>query len=397
MDFWALGAFWFILAIIADFASIKLKISVALLEIVVGIIAAFFVGIYWPFFSNLGADQGWIVFLASTGAVLLTFLAGAELDPAVVKSNWKEVLLIGLVGFFAPFVGCAAVAYYFLGWSSDASWLAGVALSTTSVAVVYAVMLDLGLNKTRFGKSVLAACFVNDLGTVIALGILFSPFSYKTIVFIAATIIALIILPKLTAFIFKRWGGRHSELEPKFLFIFLFGLGALAYWAGSEPVLPAYLIGMFLATAMEKDIMLIRRIRAITFGLLTPFYFLRAGSLVSLPTIAAAPLVFVILFLAKTATKIIGVYPAAKLSKYPKKEAIYTTLLMSTGLTFGTISALFGLSHQIIDEGQYSNLVATVIASAIIPTVIANLFFLPKHLLVKNKDISPELPISHAD
>ena len=391
MDFWALGAFWFLLAVIADFASIRLKISVALVEIVVGILAAFFISLYWPSFSNLGADHEWIVFLASTGAVLLTFLAGAELDPAVMKTNWKEVLLIGLVGFFAPFFGCAGIAYYILDWSLEASWLVGVALSTTSVAVVYAVMLDLGLNKTRFGKSVLAACFINDLGTVIALGVIFAPFSYKTIMFIAASIVALVVLPKLTSFVFKFWGGRHSELESKFLLIFLFGLGALAYWAGSEPVLPAYLIGMVLATVMEKDLMLVRRVRAITFGLLTPFYFLRAGSLVSLPAIWIAPGIFVVLFIAKMLTKIIGVYPAAKLSKYPKKEAIYTTLLMSTGLTFGTISALFGLSHNIIDEAQYSNLVATVIASAIIPTVIANLFFLPKHLLPK-EEISPELP-----
>lgn len=393
MDFWALGTFWFVLAIIADFASIRLKISVALLEIVVGMLAAFFISFYLPSFKNLGADQNWIVFLASTGAVLLTFLAGAELDPAVVKADWKKVLFIGLIGFFAPFFGCAFIAHYALGWSTLASLLAGVALSTTSVAVVYAVMLELGLNKTRFGKTILAACFVNDLGTVIALGMIFAPFSYKTIVFIVVSLIVLFFLPRLTRYVFKLWGGRHSELESKFLFIFLFGLGALAYWAGSEPVLPAYIIGMLLACILEKDHMLVRRLRAITFGLLTPFYFLRAGSLVSLPAIWVAPSVFIILFLAKMITKVIGVYPAAKLSKYPKKEAIYTTLLMSTGLTFGTISALFGLSHNIINESQYSNLVATVIASAVIPTLIANIFFLPKHLLPP-KEISPELPES---
>ena len=67
----------------------------------------------------------------------------------------------------------------------------------------------------------------------------------------------------------------------------------------------------------------------------------------------------------------------------PSKEAMYTTLLMSTGLTFGTISSLFGLSHGIIDQGQYSALVAAVIASAVIPTVIADAFFLPRHLLPK--------------
>jgi Kef-type K+ transport system membrane component KefB len=65
----------------------------------------------------------------------------------------------------------------------------------------------------------------------------------------------------------------------------------------------------------------------------------------------------------------------------PKQEGMYTTLLMSTGLTFGTISALFGLSHHLIDQSQYSALVAAVIGSAVIPTLIANAFFLPRHLL----------------
>jgi Kef-type K+ transport system membrane component KefB len=135
-----------------------------------------------------------------------------------------------------------------------ASWLTGVALSTTSVAVVYAVMLELGFNKTRFGKAVLAACFVNDLATVLALGFIFSPFTWKSVVFITVTTIVLVILPKMTRFTFERWGHRHSEQEAKYLFFFLFGLAYLAFWSGSEPVLPAYLLGMVVASILEKDI-----------------------------------------------------------------------------------------------------------------------------------------------
>ena len=105
----------------------------------------------------------------------------------MLRTKWKEVTVVGLVGFLAPFLGCTAVARYVLGWDPRASWLAGVALSTTSMAVVYAVMLETGFNKTEFGKGILGACFVNDLGTVIALGLIFAPFSYKTLVFIAVS------------------------------------------------------------------------------------------------------------------------------------------------------------------------------------------------------------------
>jgi len=145
--------------------------------------------------------------------------------------------------------------------------------------------------------------------------------------------------------------------------------------------LPAYLIGMVLAGTVGKDHHLIRRLRTLTFGLLTPFYFIRAGSFVSVPALIAAPMTFLVLLVAKVAAKFAGVYPATKLYKSPPTEAMYTTLLMSTGLTFGSISALFGLSHGIIDQAQYSYLVAAVIASAVLPTLVANAFFLPRHIL----------------
>lgn len=281
------------------------------------------------------------------------------------------------------------MAYYLLHWTTQASWLAGVALSTTSVAVVYAVMLEFGLNNTTFGKTVLAACFITDLGTVLALGLIFAPFTMKTVLFAGVSAIAFVALPYLTPRFFHRYGGRPSELEAKYLLLCLFGLGSLATWADSEAVLPAYLVGMVLAGTVGKDHMLIRRLRTLTFGLLTPFYFIRAGSFVSLPALIAAPSVFFILLAGKMVTKCVAVYPVTRAFKSARSEGMYTTLLMSTGLTFGSISALFGLTHQIIDTSQYSFLVATVVGSAVIPTLIANAFYLPRHLLeVPGKRIS---------
>src|SRR5271170_2255567 len=379
---WALASLWVGLALVATLLAIWFKISTALSEIVVGTVAQLIIGaVVGP--MGLGSKSDWITFLAGTGAIVLTFLAGAELDPVSFRAKWKEAMVIGLVGFFGPFVGCAAIAHYVLHWSVPSSWLAGVALSSTSVAVVYAVMLEIGFNVTEFGKAILAACFVNDLGTVIALGLIFSPFTRKTVVFVVASIVIFFVLPFLTPRFFRRFGGRVSELEAKYILFLLFGMGGLAVWSGSEAVLPAYMIGMVLAGTVGKDHILVRRLRTLTFGLLTPFYFIRAGSFVSVPALAAAPLVFGALFLAKMGSKVIGLWPTVKAYKYEKQEGLYFTLMMSTGLTFGTISALFGLSHGIISQAQYSALVATVIASAVIPTVIANAFYLPHHLLPK--------------
>ena len=377
---WALAALWLGLALIATLVSIWLRVATALSEIVVGTIAQLLIGALVGT-AVLGGDQGWIKFLSGTGAIVLTFLAGAELDPEVFGRKWKEATAVGLISFFAPFFGCAAAARWLLGWGVEASWLAGIAMSTTSVAVVYAVMLEFGFNVTDYGKTVLAACFITDLGTVVALGLIFAPFTLKTVLFVAVLAALAFIMPWLTPRFFRRYGGRPSEVEAKYLLLCLFGLGALAAWADSEPVLPAYLIGMVLAGTVGKDHALVRRLRTLTFGLLTPFYFIRAGSFVSVPALIAAPAAFLLLLVVKILTKIAGVYPVTQGFRSPRKEGIYTTLLMSTGLTFGTISALFGLSHQIVDQAQYSALVAAVIASAVLPTLIANAWFMPRHLL----------------
>jgi glutathione-regulated potassium-efflux system ancillary protein KefC len=388
-DVWTLAALWLGLALIATLFAIWLRVSTALTEIIVGTIAQFILGGLIGA-DVLGTNESWVKFLAGLGAIVLTFLAGAELDPIVFRRNWKEASAVGLIGFFAPFFGCAAVAYWILGWGPLQSWLAGVALSTTSVAVVYAVMLEYGFNKTDYGKIVLAACFINDLGTVLALGFIFAPFTIKTFIFAAVAIVIFVALPSLTPRLFRLYGNRPSELEAKYLLLLLFGLGALAAWADSEAVLPAYIVGMVLAGSVGKDHALIRRLRTLTLGLLTPFYFIRAGSFVSIPALVAAPFAFIVLLLGKMVTKFVGVYPVTKVFGSPQKEAMYTTLLMSTGLTFGTISALFGLSHGIIDQSQYTVVVAGVVASAVVPTLIANAFFLPHHLLPQEEPAPTE-------
>src|SRR5438876_2784757 len=226
---WFLASLWVGLALVATLFAIWLRISTALSEIVVGTVAQLIIGAVIGR-GTLGGTSEWITFLAGTGSILLTFLAGAELDPRVFRRKWREATVIGLIGFFAPFLGATAVARFLLGWDSRASWLAGVALSTTSVAVVYAVMLELGFNRTEFGKAILAACFINDLGTVIALGLIFSPVTVKTLIFVLVGVAAFALLPYVTPRFFAKYGGRVSELEAKYILFTLFSMGGLAVW-----------------------------------------------------------------------------------------------------------------------------------------------------------------------
>jgi len=382
INIYIIATFWFLSALISTLIANRLKISNALMEIIIGAIVGF-LAFKSGFTEKLALDADWMKFIAGVAAIMLTFLAGSELNPDSLKSKFKEITIVGLVGFFAPFIGATLIAYYILHWGLQSSLLTGIALSTTSMAVVYAVMIEYGFNKTSFGKSILGACFVNDLGTVIGLGLIFAPFTYKTLIFIAVTVLLIFILPSVTNFLIKHFAYKTAAIRTKWILFILLSMGVLAMWSGSEPVLPAYIIGMILAKTIEKDNFFVRRLRTMTIGFLTPIYFLRTGALVSLPAIAGAFLVFILLFGGKILFKIFGLFPVISRFKKHRKEKWYYILLMSTGLTFGTISALYGLTNNIINTEQYSIIVGVVIASAVFPTLIANKFFLPDHLLEK--------------
>lgn len=369
-NIWFVAAIWMGLALIASLISIWAGISVALIEILVGVLAGNL--------FHLQANNEWIGFLAMLGSGVLTFLAGAEIDPRSLKENLRASALIGFVSFAVPFAIVWLFAQFVLGWSLHQAQIAGIALSTTSVAVVYAVMIEGGYSDTAMGKMILAACFITDFGTVLALGGLFANFNLWLAVFVAVMCVVLWFMPAWTKLIIDRLGAsRVSEPEVKFIFFVLFFLGGLATAAKSEAVLPAYLVGLVVAGVFLRDKTLVHRMRSIAFAMFTPFYFIRAGLYVSLPALWPALTVIFGLLVLKMVTKMAGVWPLARMHFMRQREAAYTTLLMATGLTFGTISALFGLQNKIIDQRQYSILVTVVILSAFVPTLFAQKFFQP--------------------
>jgi Kef-type K+ transport system membrane component KefB len=366
-------AIWIAMALLASLISIKFGLSVALVEILVGAVLGNIPGLKEQIHQTEVTT-----FLAGAGSLMLTFLAGAEIDPVSLRKHWKPSLALGIVSFLLPFLGTFGFCKLVLGWPLYGAEIGGVSLSTTSVAVVYAVMIETGLNREDLGKLILAACFVTDLGTVLALGGLFATYDWLLLVFVAVTILALLVLPKATRLVIDRFGHRVSEPEVKFLLVVLFALGGLATAAGSEAVLPAYVAGLVVAGVFMNDRLLVDRIRSIAFALLTPFFFLHAGLLISAPALVSGAGVIALLFGVKMVTKLLGVWPTASAFRIPTRERTYTTLLMATGLTFGSISALFGLTHHLVDKAQYTELVTVVLLSALLPTLIAQQLFRPE-------------------
>jgi Kef-type K+ transport system membrane component KefB len=354
-------------ALVASMVSVEIGISVALIELTLGVALGNTFG--------LDPNQSWLVFLAGFASVVLTFLAGAEVDPDDFRERFGASITIGVASFAGPFAAATLIALGPLGWTTKASLIAGTALSTTSLAVVYAVLVETGLNRVRVGKLIMSACFVTDMCTVIALSVIFIKPTGWFPVFLAASVALILLLPKIAPWFFRRYGDRVIEPEIKLVFAILLALMVVGKQANGQAVLPAFVLGLVMSRHYQRHHEEQRRLRVVAFAFLTPFFFLRGGMNVSLAAVFANLGALGLLVVAKMVPKLGLVYPLAR--RHTAPNATFTTLLMSTGLTFGTISALYGLTEHIIDRTQFSLLVTVVVVSAIVPTAVAQRWFSP--------------------
>ena len=371
-NLWAFAAVWLALATAAAFIARRVGLAAALVEILLGVLAGNLIGL---------RSTAWVDFVAGFGSIMLTFLAGAEIEPAVLRRQLKPAAVIGAISFFAPFLAAMAYAFFVAHWSVDAAKIAGIAMSTTSVAVVYAVMVETRLAGTDFGQLILAACFITDLGTVVALGLLFANYNGWLALLVVAIVVSIIFVPKVLPAVFDRTSRWVSEPGLRLMFLIIVVLSAIATAAKSEGVLPAYFLGLACAGFLFANSDVSRRLRSMTMGFLTPFYFLKAGTLVSFSAAIAGIGAIVAFFAVKVVAKCLGVFPAARAFRHSPKNAGYITLMMATGLTFGTISSLYGLTHHYINQAQYTALVTVVILTALVPTIVAQTFFHPAELV----------------
>ena len=364
--------------LVASMVSIEIGISVALIELFAGIVVgnAF----------NLAVPV-WLAFVGSFAGIVLVFQAGAEVDVPQFRREWRASLSIGLVSFAAPFAVVALLAYYGLGWDHRQAEIAGLALSTTSLAVVYAVLVETGLNRELVGKRLMSATFVTDIATVIGLTVLFITPTVWIVPFALVSIVLIVGLPKISPWFFGRYGNRVIEPEIKLVFASLFLLMWLGSRANSQAALPAFIFGLVMSRHYATHRLEQERLRVVAFAFLTPFFFFKGGMSVSTSALWANLGVLALLFLGKMVPKFAGVYPLAR--RYTAPYAMFTTLLMSTGLTFGTITSLYGLSAGIIDRTQFSLLIGVVVLSAIVPTAIAQRLFHPH---VRDRQIAPTPP-----
>lgn len=374
MSEFLIASIFFGLVFLASLISIQWGLAAAIIEITFGVLAGNFLGV--------PTHVSWIAFLASFGGMYLTFQAGTEVDTRLFKKHWAESFLIGGMSFVVPFIAEFLLAYYAFHWSFGASKIAALALSTTSLAVVYAVIVETGLSQTRYGKRLMAATFVEDASTAVFLTLLFLSFNWYTLFFALASVTALIFFPRILPKLVGRYGNKVVEPEIKFIFLTIFILLWLGNAGNNQPGLPIFFLGLMVSGFFLKYPELRKKLRTIAFAMVTPFFFFQGGLNVNLKSVWAGIGLLIIFVIVKLGSKFVGVWPFA--TRYHQKNAMFTTLLMSTGLTFGTISSLYGLQHHIITQSQFSILITGVIVSAVLPTIVALKGFSPQPETLKD-------------
>src|SRR5712691_9319762 len=346
--------------------SVELGVTVALIELTLGVVAGNVFHLH---------SQDWLDFIAKFASIVLTFLAGMEVDPRYMRDRAKATVTLGVASFAGPFVAASLASYFLIGWTAKASLIAGTALSTTSLAVVYAVLVERGLTTSNVGKLLMSATFVTDLCTAIALSAIFIKPNIWFPAFIVVSLALIVALPKIARPFFARYGDRVIEPEIKLIFVCLLVLMVLADASNGHAVLPAFILGLVMSRHFQEHRSEQQRLRVVAFAFLTPFFFIRGGLNVSLGAVFANLGLLGVLFAAKLIPKLAFVYPVAR--RHMGEHTTFGTLLMSTGLTFGTIASLFGLNAGIIDTTQFSLLITVVVLSAVLPTAIAQRFFSP--------------------
>lgn len=366
-DLLALALLMF-LAVSAQLVASRFGLSAAIFEILLGLAVGQALGLR-------SAEIEWFSFLAVLGGIGLTFLAGTEMEVERVRKQWKSSLPLALASFLSIFTTLPLALHYLAGWGWDPSLLAGIALSETSVAIVYVVLVEGGRARTDVGSVILAACFITNLIASIVLAFLFAPPGIEALILIIAALLIVPLAYRYMGRLLDRFKGRPGEPEVKLVLLPLLVLAGLASVAGVATVLPAYLLGFAMSGSLNERKEAWSKVRTVFLGFMVSLFFLAAGSNVSMEALLAGALFIIVLGFGRVLLKMLFVLPTV--SAPLRGERVYIALLMSTSLTFGMVFLQFGFEQGIIGTTQFSILVGTIIIGALAPTLAAQRWFDP--------------------
>ncbi len=355
-----------LLIFIAGVLSIELYISAAVLEIIAGVIGYNVFHLEPPVFFD---------FIAQFGLLGIMFFAGLETDTKILKRHIRSSLQIGIMGYLFPFAGVFFISHVLLKYSIALSILISLSLSTTSLALVYAVLRE---QKTNIGESkhvILGSAMIIDMLSMLTLTLLIGYVSMEMLLYAIVLIVILVSAKKFGPRLIERYKGSEAELEIRFILLLLLIIPFFSEKLMVSEAVFAYLIGLILSDISEHHEVLVEKMRGIVFGFLGPAFFFKAGLLINLSFFSIELLLLISAFtLIAYLFKFIGVYLASRNIMGDKKGKM-AGLYFNFRLSFGIAAAIIGLSIGLLSIELYTIIVLVVLITSLISTVLLKLYY----------------------
>jgi Kef-type K+ transport system membrane component KefB len=353
-----------------------MRMPVVVLELMFGILIG-------PSGFNWVTSQGAIGFLGEFGLIFLFFQAGFEFNPERIGA---VPLRLGALAWFAAFgLTIIFAGFLFLVGLVRAPLLVAIMLPTTAFGMLISILHDSGDLDNDFGRYVLGAAVVGELGPVVLASIVLAHQHHHlhetilTMVFFGVAIGAILLARRLRSdklsLMIARWLGDRSVLPVRISILILLGLVSFANELGIELVLGAYAAGMVIAILVRGTTaeILEDRLESLGSGFFVPLFFVISGVEFDLPSLVTSPasLARLILFLAGfLLVRAIPVVLYQYKRVLPERDLLPLALLSSTTMPLVVAVTFLGVrSGDMLPENASALVGAAVLTVIIFPTL----------------------------
>jgi len=287
-----------------------------------------------------------IAVFANIGLLTLLYMAGLEIDFDLMREEIKPALIMGFSSFIYPFSAILILTVYFIGIEPYTALLATIAISATSIAVIYPILRSRsGGTLDESGKLILSSAMIAELCTICVWGLFFSKFSILLILFIIALFIFTFTFPFFGRKIFSHFKGNVVDFEFKMILFLILGMAMLSEHVGIEAAIVAFLLGMSTSQVVIQHENLDIKLRGVVFGFFAPIFFFNVGLSLDVPNLIENWYFTVLFLTVGFAATYTGVYATCRFVM-PEYEA------------------------GIFNQGLYSSILGAVVLSTMISSVI---------------------------
>jgi Kef-type K+ transport system membrane component KefB len=326
-----------------------------------------------------------IEFFSFLGLTFLMFMTGLETKvEEISKSAWK-VLMMALINGGVPAIAGFFVARFF-GYDILPSLVIAVVFISSSVAIIIPSLKSAKLFKKEDGQLIVSAVVLEDVLSLILLGVVLQSFAPITALplplYFAILIVSVIgmkwLLPALSRMVSKRGLFAHKEHEDEIRFVIVILMAVLLFFSllGVHPIVAAFLLGLILSSAVSSD-KLFTQLHTIGYGLFVPVFFFMIGTQIDVSSfigVGSNLTFFATIILVSVLVKFGSGYVAGRLAKISREHSAMFGMASTIQLTTSLAATQAAFSLGIIDAPLLTSMVMLSVVTTILSPLLLRLF-----------------------